>query len=90
VCPTASLSVVRDATASLKGDGMKSITDAQEGILKYLAKEKKFVSPTNIGLAFGCSYESASPWASPRCLGLVKKGLLVRSNKGHYAIKGEL
>lgn len=58
--------------------------------MKYL-DGRGWTSPSVIGIAYGDhlhgnnsfhNYHSA--WASPRCKSLVKKGLVVRNDKGHY------
>jgi hypothetical protein len=66
------------------------LTKSEKWILQYLDK-RGWTSPTQIGRAYGDSkhgnnsfhtYHSA--WASPECKKLVEKGLLERSEKGHY------
>jgi len=52
-------------------------------ILDYLCGEG-WVSPTQIGKAWGPGYHSA--WASPYCKKLVKEGLLLRNRRGHYCL----
>jgi len=64
---------------------MPEITAYQSEILMYLKDKEGFISPTEIASKVG-HYHSSS-WASPKCLNLVKQGLLIRNNKGHYAIK---
>lgn len=61
----------------------------EEWIISYL-KGKDYVSPSVIGAeharTFGFSGAHHSCWASPICLRLVKKGLLLRNDKGHYKL----
>ena len=71
------------------------MTKTQEWIVRYL-KGRGWCSPTQIGLAHGDSkhgnpsfHSYHSAWASPKCLDLVKKGVLKRSDKGHYKLKEE-
>lgn len=65
------------------------LTNNEQWILDYL-KGKDYVSPTKIGYAHthasGITGEHHSAWASPICLRLVKKGLLLRKEKGHYKL----
>lgn len=65
------------------------LTKSEEWIISYL-KGKDYVSPSVIGKthpqAFGFSETHHSSWASPICLRLVKKGLLLRNDKGHYKL----
>ena len=66
-------------------------TDAENWILSYL-QCRDFTTPTSIGFrhaeAFGYNINTHhSSWASPICLRLVKKGLLVPNDKGHYKLK---
>lgn len=65
------------------------LTKNEEWVIGYL-KGKDYVSPTIIGCAyaatFGFSRTCHSRWASPICLRLVKKGLLLRNEKGHYKL----
>jgi len=61
-----------------------TVTLNEGAVMKFLAG-KDFTSPTEIGSgAFGLLYNSSK--ASPICLRLVKKGLLERSQRGHYRI----
>ena len=68
----------------------KLLTSTQYWILDYL-EGKEYTSPSEIGRAYGkfintksLSYHSA--WASPRCLALNLKGLLLRSDRGWYKL----
>lgn len=65
------------------------LTKAEAWIISYL-EGKDYVSPSVIGKAhsqtFGFSETHHSSWASPICLRLVKKGLLLRNDKGHYKL----
>ena len=63
------------------------LTDTEQWIVSYLQehKEEGFISPTDIGYAYGGSAHSA--WASPKCLKLVDMGYLERSDKGWYRLK---
>lgn len=68
------------------------LTANENKILNYLKSEwdvydqqYRWISPTWIGEACGNkAYVSASSWASPICLRLVKKGLIKRNKKGWY------
>ena len=60
------------------------ITNQQQWILNYLKDMDDFVSPTEIGGQYSKNHHSS--WASPKCLKLVKMGLLERNNNGHYRI----
>ena len=67
-------------------DNIMKLTNNEQWVLDYL-KGKDYVSPTEIGkihaLAVGSySFTHHSAWASPICLRLVKKGLLLRNEKG--------
>lgn len=69
------------------------LTKNEEWIIAYL-KGKDYVSPTVIGEChaetFGfSSFTHHSAWASPICLRLVEKGLLLRNQKGHYKLNEE-
>jgi len=61
-------------------------------IMAYLEGMSDFVSPTEIGFGCGGLTSSGRPrhssWASPICMRLVKKGLLVRSDHGWYKPRG--
>jgi len=68
------------------------MTKAKLWIIKYLYG-RGYVSPTQIGHAYGdhlygnnSFHTFHSAWASPKCLALVKDGLLDRNEKGHYAL----
>lgn len=71
---------------------MSELTKTESWIINYLSG-RGTCSPTQIGTAYGdhlhgnnsfhC-YHSA--WASPRCKKLVEKGLVERSDKGHYRL----
>lgn len=61
------------------------MTNNENLIINYL-KEKNYISPTEIGNKLG-PIGSHFSWASPICLRLVKKGLLIRNLKGHYKLK---
>lgn len=65
---------------------MTKLTEYENMILDYL-QGKEFVSPTQIGRDLHPSRLHGSSWASPKCLHLVKLGLLKRNNKGWYATK---
>ena len=56
------------------------LTRTEQWVMDYL-QDTDWTSPTDIGRAYGVSH---SAWASPRCLSLVKKGLLERNERGHY------
>lgn len=67
-----------------------NLTKNEEWIVAYL-KGKDYVSPSVIGedhaKTFGFSFFTHhSAWASPICLKLVEKGLLLRNQKGHYKL----
>ena len=70
-------------------DNIMKLTNNEQWVLDYL-KGKDYVSPTEIGYAHthasGITGEHHSAWASPICLRLVKKGLLLRNEKGHYKL----
>jgi hypothetical protein len=58
------------------------ITPNEERILEYLLEKGEWVSPTEIGkMVGGGKWHSA--WASPICLRLVRRGLLMLDKKGH-------
>lgn len=65
-------------------------TKNEEWIIAYL-KDKDYVSPSVIGLeharTFGYRGVHHSCWASPICLRLVRKGVLIRNDRGHYKLK---
>lgn len=72
-----------------KSNKEKSI-DNETFILSYLYG-RDYTSPTEIGRAhaemFGIkSLNHHSSWASPICKRMVKKGLLIRNDKGHYKL----
>ena len=73
-------------------NGSKSDLNMQEkSVFHCLQKHNGFISPSVIGreLKPGSILSSPSAWASPICKRLVKKGYLLRNDKGHYkAIKG--
>lgn len=61
-----------------------------EWILKFL-RGRDWTSPTEIGNEY--SYYLGVPgyhssWASPKCLSLVKEGLLERNKRGWYKLVG--
>ena len=63
--------------------GIKSPTN-EEAVLGYLAG-RDWTSPTEIGrTVWGKGHHSSS--ASPVCLRLVRKGKLVRNERGHYRL----
>ena len=66
-----------------------NLTKSEEWIISYL-KGKDYVSPSVIGTeharTFGFSGAHHSCWASPICLRLVEKGLLLRNKKGRYKL----
>lgn len=66
------------------------LTKNQQWIIDYL-RGKDYVSPSVIGFAhaknFGYSLNHHSSWASPICLKLVKMGILLRNENGHYKLK---
>lgn len=65
-------------------------TKNEEWIIAYL-KDKDYVSLSAIGLeharTFGYGGAHHSCWASPICLRLVRKGVLIRNDRGHYKLK---
>jgi len=64
---------------------MARLTLNFQRILYYL-KGKDWTSPSKIGTDLkGAEFHSA--WASPKCLSLVKHGLLKRNKKGWYKLK---
>lgn len=68
---------------------MTKLTEKQEKILSYLAG-RGWTSPTEIGQKlFKKRYDVASSHVSPTCKILVKLGLLERSSRGHYKVKGD-
>ena len=67
------------------------LTTNQSNVLIFLKSKcilgnYLFVSPIDIGYIAG-GYWRDSSWASPICKALVKKGLIERSNIGHYRFK---
>lgn len=83
-----------DANSYYNNDNKSmKLTKNEQWILDYL-KGKDYVSPTVIGKSHASVTGSAgfthhSSWASPICLRLVKKGLLVRNEKGHYKLNAD-
>jgi hypothetical protein len=76
-----------------KGEIMeeKKLSFQQSMIIEYLRRGGGYVSPTRIGNVIGTSLGFTnwhSAWASPKCLKLVKLGLLERNKHGWYKIKG--
>ena len=63
-----------------------NLTEREKRCLVFLS-DKDFTSPTIIGGLFGAD----SSTGSPICKSLVRKGLLIRNNRGWYKIltKGE-
>lgn len=68
---------------------MKDLSMPQQRILKYLYHKwewmPEWISPTHIGQEVG-GFPRHSAWASPKCLALVKKGLVLRGPGGKYMI----
>lgn len=66
------------------------LTKNEKAVLEFL-KFRKYLSPTEIGNAVGDvtarGYLRGSSWASPICLKLVGKGLLIRNRCGWYKLK---
>jgi len=69
----------------------KNTNACSDFILEYLKGKDYWTSPTLIGNAYGNTHgmsERGSSWASPKCIKLVKKGLLIRNGYGHYKLRG--
>lgn len=75
---------------------MQKLTKKQQWMLEFLQDYEKldherFVSPTEIGHAYGVkvleSQNLHSSTASPTLIKLVEFGLVERNKKGHYRIK---
>jgi predicted transcriptional regulator len=58
-------------------------------ILAHLCDTASPRSPTAIGMAMGCLYSEASSWACPKLKGLVKQGLVERSDRAKYCATPE-
>lgn len=73
----------------LKPDKKMLMTVNERWIINHLIG-KDYTSPTEIGFAhafaFGYTQSHHSSWASPICLKLVKKGILLRNEKGYYKL----
>lgn len=55
--------------------------------MRELDPENKGVGPTQIGLAFGIPYISASAWAHPRLQRLIKAGRVEKLPNRTYRVK---
>lgn len=68
------------------------LTKCEQWIIDYL-RGKDYTSPSQIGIAHACSFgfrdSHHSAWASPICLRMVEKGLLLRNEKGHYKLNNQ-
>ncbi|HBO2935355.1 TPA: hypothetical protein L4R50_000351 [Pseudomonas aeruginosa] len=68
---------------------MTQLTQSQHLALKYLeSKRPEFVSPTEIGREVGKQLGKQgrhSSFGSPLCQKLVRAGLAVKNEAGHYA-----
>ena len=74
-----------DRGTGLDEVGAMRISNQGREILKFL-EGKSWTSPTEIGHTLkGEGYHSQ--WASPKCLLLVRQGLLKRNKKGWYRLK---
>jgi hypothetical protein len=67
-----------------------TITVQQINILKYLYRERKFCSPTDVGIEIGQFSDSGrrrdSYWSVPKLQRLHQRGLVERSPAGMYRI----
>ena len=73
-------------TQATNSDGENDLSMNEKSIYHYLQKNTEFVSPSVIGRDLMPDYNLSSPsaWASPICKRLVKKGYLLRNERGHY------
>lgn len=62
---------------------IRSLSEQQISIIRYLGEKEAFVSPTEIGKALG---HDGSKWATPKCRKLVNFGLAIRNDKGQYKL----
>lgn len=62
------------------------MTDKQEQILAYLRRCTSPATPTEIGMACGRPYHSASSWAASGLRTLVSAGTVVRYDGGYYEL----
>ncbi|MFG1302669.1 hypothetical protein V5F34_00820 [Xanthobacter autotrophicus] len=65
----------------------RSLTEAQEQILGYMAKWKGDDAWTcAMWIAEGCKHHYDTPWAGGKLPGLVKRGLVEKGARGWYRI----
>ena len=73
----------------------RKLTCNESNVLKFLSDfyldgGNGYLSPTAIGLRFGKGSNAASSWASRVCKEPVARGLIERSDKGHYRFRSAL
>lgn len=68
----------------------RKLTSKQARIVGIIGEKGGWVGPTEIGIACGRDYNSASSWCGATIKTLVKRGLIVRGdeapNKGKYRL----
>jgi hypothetical protein len=68
---------------------MRATCSPEEAAILSFLRGREWTGPTDIARAVGPP-GSHSAWASPRCIRLVRKGLLERGGPraGHYRLRG--
>lgn len=68
---------------------VRKLSEKQKDVIAFLEKDKKWVSATEIGMACGRSYPSASSWACAIMRPLLKSGV-IKKEKSKYKINGKV